>query len=290
MNEIALPERSREQSVAGAQAWRMTLEDVENDRPTGTVVREPRYAAVNVHPVEVDAALADSEDADDKSILVICVPTGGAVPADLERNVELWISRCSYYRPAVCANIRTNRVVWADTRAIIYASPDQSRDTFDAVLRFTLTARETSALEKQMRSIWPTVDKHAPLSHAVTLRQGHLQPQISKMTEAVTRMKISYLLIQSAIQQTDPSLSSASKRLYAELVLQAGIHDRLDILDEPIQFLLDHYELANTRLIEHKSASIEILLTGLIVILLLVQTAVILVPQLSIASTAVLPQ
>jgi hypothetical protein len=284
MNETVLREHAVT-PIVEAKAWRITFDEVDKDPSAGTVIREPRLTAVNAQPIEVEAALADTGETDDGSLLVIWLPTGQATPANLERDVELWISQCSYYRPAVRANIRTNRVVWANTRAIIYATPDGFQDTLDAVRRFTMIARETSALEKQMKSTWPMVNKHVGLSHAVKSRQHRFQSQINKMTEMVTRMKMSYLRIQMAIEQHDAGLTIASKRLCAELVLQAGIHDRLDILDEPVQFALDHYELSNTRLTEHKAAAREMVLMGVIVILLLLQTAFIIIPELQPSTT-----
>ena len=117
-----------------------------------------------------------------------------------------------------------------------------------------LSRSDTTALEAQMRSVWPSIRKHIGLTHAVTSRQHRVQAEVNKMTEIATAMKSSYLLIQSAIQQNDASVSSASKRLAAELILQAGIFDRLDVIDEPIQFAMDHYELANTRITEHRAS------------------------------------
>jgi hypothetical protein len=280
MTETVLRERTATAvtPIIEAKAWRITFADVDRDPPAGAVISEPRHVATTAQPIAVEAALADPGGTDDGSLLVIWLPTGQAAPAALERDAELWISQCSYYRPAVRANIRTNRVVWANTRALIYATPDGFADTLDAVRRFTLIARETSALEKQMKATWPMVSKHIGLTHAVKSRQQRRQADVNRMTETATAMKMSYLRIQAAIEQHDPGISTASKRLAAELVLQAGIHDRLDILDEPIQFALDHYELANTRLTEHKGYAREMVLMGVIVFLLLVQTAVILVP------------
>ena len=62
----------------------------------------------------------------------------------------------------------------------------------------------------------------------------------------------------------------AARHLCDELLLGA----------DPIEFAVDHYELANTRLIDHKHASVELFLTGLIVVALVVQTAIILVQEL----------
>jgi hypothetical protein len=267
-----------EPAVAAAQAWRVTLDDGQK-QPGAVVVREPRRMTVNTQAVAIDDLLSDSSN-DGTGLSVIWLPTGDGVPASLEKSVERWINEVSATGPTVRATIRTSRVVWADKRALIYSAPDQWRDTLDAVLRFALMAWDTTQLEEQMKAVWAALNDHVPLSHAVSFRQVRLlQSRVSQMTEAVTRMRISFLQLQSAIEQTDLNLNSASKRLCAELILQAAIYDRLEVIEEPIQFALDHYELANTRLIEHKNAGNEYFYAAVITITLLFQTAIIFLEQ-----------
>jgi hypothetical protein len=268
MNELVLPE----QPLAGARAWRVAFDAADSGPDAAILIREPHDAVVFTHPVEIDAALADSTDADDTSMLVIWLPTGDGVAADLERNLEAGLRGPAHDRPVLRASIRVIRVVWTDRRVVVYAPSPQWPDALDAVLRFTLMARETSTLEVQMKAVWTALDKHVPLSRALSIREGRLQSRVNEMTEMVTRMRNSYLRMQSAVVQTDLRLTSTSKRLCAELMLQAAIHDRLDVLDEPIEFAMNHYEIANTRLIEHRNASIEFVLMGLIIIGLFVQT------------------
>ena len=63
-------------------------------------------------------------------------------------------------------------------------------------------------------------------------------------------MKVDWLRITNSLEQLDPTLAEASKRLFAELVSGAALYDRMEMLEDPIQFAMDQYELANTRLIE----------------------------------------
>jgi hypothetical protein len=306
MNERALAVTP----ALGAQAWRFTFAPAGTDETSQMVIREPRHAAVTAQALALDAmlaaALGDANDDEvkalvppgdpagdttpanlaredlapgpDDALCVVWLPTGNAVPSKQEKRLAQWVEQGGDH--VVRATIRTTRVVWTGQRALVYASPDEWPDTLDAVVRFTLLARDTVALEREMKSLWPALEKHAALTHAVNFRDGRLQARVNHMTEAVTRMRISYLQIESALEQTDPGLGSASKRLCAELVLQAGIYDRLEVMCDPIEFAVDHYELANTRLIDHKHASVEFFLTGLIVVALVVQTAVILVQEL----------
>jgi hypothetical protein len=273
MNEIALTGRSS----TDLQAWRFTFEPGKIATSSDIVIRDPEQPAV-AHPIGLEAALADVEGADD-ALRVIWVPIGSAVPFDMERRLSAWIEDAGQRGPTVNVSIRTVRVVWANGCALVYADTDHWPDALDAVIRFTTVLQDTLALEQRLRSIWPTINRQVPLSHAVSYRDQRQQRAVSQMTETVTRMRMSFLQLQATIEQLDPRLSSGSKRLCAELILQAAIHDRLEELEDPIQFALEHYELANTRLIEHKNASLELLLTALIVLALVLQTAFIVVQE-----------
>jgi hypothetical protein len=158
-------------------------------------------------------------------------------------------------RLPVRAGIRTVRVFWHDGRALLYAAPEQVNDALDAIVRFTSVEREISALESAIAVNWSTIESDASLTHSVGRREQRRQSHVDAMMRLATRMQMSRLRVERALEQLDPRLTESSKRLYAELSLAAAQHDRLDQIDEPIQFTLDHYELANTRLIEARNAA-----------------------------------
>ena len=131
------------------------------------------------------------------------------------------------------------------------------RDTLDGVVRFALTERETLTLERAMKAVWATIDEDRSLTHAVTRGQQKRQEHVNQMTELVVQMKSVQMRIETALEQLDPALAEPSKRLYGELAMAAGLYDRAPRLGEPVQFASDHYELANTRLIEARNAAAE---------------------------------
>jgi hypothetical protein len=89
------------------------------------------------------------------------------------------------------------------------------------------------------------------------------------MTERVTEMKTMHLRLQLALEQLDQGLSSTSKRMYADLADAASLHDRMEMIEDPIQFALEHYELATSRLTEVSTANKGLILEALIVVVLL---------------------
>ena len=89
---------------------------------------------------------------------------------------------------------------------------------------------------------------------------------------------ITWLRVSRSLEQLDPALAAPSKRLFAELVSAASLYDRVEMLEDPVQFALDHYEIPNTRLIGTSLARTEryssIFRYWAIIVLLLVQIAI----------------
>jgi hypothetical protein len=168
------------------------------------------------------------------------------------------------------------RVVWGKHRIVIYANESDIRLALDAVLRFSLAQKEALALNAAMRSMWPSIEADASFTHALTPRDRKNQPHINEMTVAVTRMKIAWLRLKTSLEQVDPALAEGSKRLFAELVAAVSLYDQVEVLGPKIQFALDHYEIANTRLIDMtlvRQERIESIVGyGMIIIILVYQT------------------
>jgi hypothetical protein len=272
IHTILKPPTAVDRPVPQAQAWRISFlnEAAPDAHPPLAVINEPSNVVAVADPIELNDAIAVSASPQDGSLLVIWVPstTGNAV--DLDSRLHAWVRRdLAPNQAPVHATIKTVRVACSDTRSVIYAASEHLSDTMDAVARFTLAARHTSALEARMAATWPQIKAHTPLTHAVTRKQLRLQPQVNALTEQATEMKAAHLRLQTALEQLDPTLSGTSKRMYAELVVAAALHERVEMLEDPIQFALDHYELANWRLTEIGAARRGHFLEVLIVVILL---------------------
>lgn len=261
---LPTPERTLQ-----VQAWRIAyLATLPEEQAALAVIREPSPLVAVANPIPLAEALAMPAAPEDQ-LLAIWVPPG-AGNSELDAELQAFLARdLAKNRSPFHASIKTIRVICSETRAVIHASPEQLADGMDAVARFALAARQTAALEVQMTATWSQIKAHTPLTHTIARRQERLQPQVNALTERAADMKTLQLRLQTALEQLDPALSGTSKRMYADLAEAAGLWNRLDMLEDPIQFALDHYELVNWRLSEAATARKSNTLEILIVIILL---------------------
>jgi hypothetical protein len=268
--------------VYETKAWRVTFAGTApQDESAELIVTEPGGAVAVSRPVDVDEALTSVSDARSETIDLIWLPPSAGSGQEIEKRLEPDSKAAdASLRPPIRASLRSTRVVWTNARAVIATAPDQLADAIDAVVRFTLAERRTIALEREMADIWPQIETYKALTHRVTRRQLGLQGKIGALTERITTMSVDTIALETAIEQLDPKLTSGSKRLYAELVLQAGIYERLEMLEDPIDFAQEHFELANDRLIDHRSALTGFYLEALIVVVLTAELFVFLYSRL----------
>ena len=243
-----------------AQAWRVEfVEDliIRADGVELIEIAEPRKVTAILAPLDMSIALSRAEPETAGELTVVWLSPGAKTPARIERDADEWVRAGGARRKEVNvrADVRTVRILWGESRALIYASPGVDiRCALDATSRFSLVQREALALEATMKSAWASIEADSALTHSVTRRQQRRQRHVNEMTEIATRMKVAWLRITNSLEQLDPTLAEFSKRLFAELVSSAALYDRLEMLEDPIQFALDQYELANTRLIEANQA------------------------------------
>ena len=245
-----------------AQAWRVELVEgpvVRADGVETIEIAEPRKVTAVLAPLDTSIALSRAEPETAGGLTVVWLPPGVKTPATIEREADEWIRAGGVRRKEanVRADVHTIRVLSDESRALIYASPGDIRFALDATVRFTLVQREALALEGRMKSAWASIENDFALTHSVSRRQQKRQRHVNEMTETATRMRADWLRIATGLEQLDPALAEASKRVFAELVSGAALYDRMEMLEDPIEFAMDQYELANTRLIEANLAHKE---------------------------------
>lgn len=240
-----------------ARAWRLRFldapppPDVTAAGARTIKVNAPRPTYVVPEPVDSSYPPSRADDAGGRSLSLLWMPPLAPESAD-----ETWLEGIPFEGlkdngRVVRAGLRTARVVWTNARAIIYAAPDQFGDACDALVRFTVLERDTSEIEEAMPQVWAAIKQDARLTHTVTRRDIRRRAgPVGAMTEQVAELNRRALRNDEALEQLDPELSGASKRLFAELALQANLYDRLEALGEPLDFAFDYHELINNRITE----------------------------------------
>ena len=264
------------------QAWRIEFAEGSKALPDGVEtieIGEPRNVTALLTPLALSDALRQTAPQTDGTVTVVWMPPSVDRASTVERDADEWMRRVGEKRKEanVRADVRTMRLVWDESRAVIYASRIDIRCALDAIVRFSVAQKEALALEAAMKSTWASIEADAALTHAVTARHQKRQRHVNEMTEIATRMKMVWLRVSRSLEQLDPALADPSKRLFAELVSAASLYDRVEMLEDPVQFALDHYEISNTRLIETNLAREERINSiagyGLIIVLLVIQIA-----------------
>jgi hypothetical protein len=270
------PVTTRSETTIQPQAWRIEFAEDPKALPDGVEaikIAEPRDVTAVLTPVALSAALNQTASHTDGAVTVVWMPPSADRASRVEHDADEWMRAPGALRKEVIvrADVRTMRVVWDQNRTVIYASQSDIRFALDAIVRFSVVQKEALALESAVRSTWASIEADADLTHAVTQRDQKRQRHVNEMTEIATRRKIAWLRVSRSIEQLDPTLDEPSKRLFAELVSAASLFDRMEMLEDPIQFAQDQYELANTRLTEAAQAYKELLHSdfGYVVIIVL---------------------
>lgn len=262
------------------RAWRVEFAEGSKALPGGVEtieIAEPRNVTALLASLAPSDALAQAGPETDGALTVIWMPPGANTPSSIERDVDEWVCGPGGEKKEVTvrAEVRTVRVVWGESRAVIYADEGDLRFALDAILRFSVAQKEARALEATMTSTWTAIERDTALTHALTMREHKRQMHVNQMTEVTTRMKMAWLRVSRSLEQLNPPPTDPSKRLFAELVAAASLYDRVEMLEAPIQFALDHYEISNTRLIDMYLAREDrvnsIFGYGIIIILLVIQ-------------------
>lgn len=266
----------RKSESISARAWTITFEEGSDPPDSGSIIiAQPRNLIAVMTELETEQIAASMSTVTPGALTIVCLPLGVSNPKNIERDAETWMRDAA--GQTVRAGVRTVRVFCALDRASIYAASDHIHSVIDAVVRFTVAQRETIELEKAMNAAWSSIDADVPLTRSVTRHRQAYQKHLDEMNERSARMKAKHLRICRALEQLDTDSDELSRRVFSELVLAGALYERVEELEDPIEFALEQYEIVNSKLFEEKNAAKErrtamighFLEAGIIVLLLL---------------------
>jgi hypothetical protein len=258
-----------------ARAWRIVYasQAVAGKKPL-TVIRSPRAALAYAEPIDPTAGLGNRvrPGAGGDDFTFVFVPAGQATPYEVQKEVEGWMSnRPGEAGGALEIQFRSERLIWRRHRAVCFGVPQALDEVFAAVGHFTFCERELSRLEQKVEETWPMVEDDSYLADDISAREVKSRTHVGTMMRTVTAMRIDYVRIQTVLESPAAELTGLSRRLFAELAVQANVVDRLRLLDDSVEVIQDFYRLAHERLLELRSYFSEVRGNTLIVIVLLVE-------------------
>jgi len=262
------------------EAWRVTFAQ---QPPKGVaplaVIREPAPSFAIANSVDVAGVLSGSGP-EHEGLDIVWLPPNARGSIEIEKRADAWSTfPVGSSQPLIRASLRSTRVIWTDGRAVIATAADQLADAVDAVVRFTATERALREIEENTAEAWAEADRQRVLTITTTRKPAGFRRRLIALTEQATRIRSSHLRLQIAVEQLDPKLTAGSKRLYAELALQANIHDRAEMREAAIEFINSHCELANTRVLEARDSLITLLILVFILLQCLIEVAYFTAPR-----------
>lgn len=266
----------RKSEGVSARAWSITFEEG-SERPDfgAIIITQPLNLVAVMTEFETEQIATSMASETPGDLTIVGLPLGANNPQNIERDAESWMRDAG--GQTVRAGVRTVRVFCAQDRALIYAASDHIHSVIDAVVRFAVAQRETLELEKAMNDAWSSIDADVPLTRSATRHRQAYQMHLDEMNERAARMRAKHLRICRALEQLDTDSDELSRRVFSELVLAGALYERVEELEDPIEFALEQYEIANSKLFEEKNAAKErrtamighFLEAGIIVLLLL---------------------
>ncbi|WP_322418549.1 hypothetical protein [Mesorhizobium huakuii] len=202
---------------------------------------------------------------------------GIETPFDVQKEFETWVSEGDTTAPYLDVSGRNVRLVWRGRRGLAFAPVQAAEDCLAAAAVFSHVYGALSAEESRLETTWQSMTNDAALTHDVQRTALREQSRVNRMTRQFKTARIFVARMDIALQRPEPKLSTATRRLFGELALQADLISRVRVLDDAIEVGEDLYELANDRMIEHRNYLVEVWIETAILLAILAELAVLLV-------------
>jgi hypothetical protein len=262
-----------EQRNLQAQAWRIVYASEPLPGQTLlTAIRRPRAAWAYAQPIEavLSGRAGTAAKADDFTF--VFVPAGEATPFEVQKQVESWMaSRPGESGGPIEIQFRSERLIWRHRRAVCFGDPRALDEILVGVTHFSFCEGELGRIEQKVEEIWPTLQQDNFLADSLTARDLKNRPHVGTMSRTAVAMLVDYARIESALETPAAELSGLSRRLFAELAVQANAADRLRLLDDQVKVIDDFYRLTYERLFDLRAYLSEVRGSTLIVIVLVVE-------------------
>jgi len=173
---------------------------------------------------------------------VLFIPKNSSALLDREQEIHAWIGNGS---SLVDLGDKNGRVRWKKSCLIVESSEEWMRNILPDLTEFVFHETALRNLEQTVASDLIKVKQDIHLTHGVTGKDLKKQPHVNERTVHATCLRMERLALEQKFYAPSSSLSHG---LPSRLIEQAGIEERLELLENQLEILEDIYELANDRL------------------------------------------
>ena len=205
--------------------------------------------------------------------------SGANSPFEWRQRAESWILSTpngSINSAPFDILLQSDRILWRPGRAVIISAPDRIHDHVLGITNFCFYENELRRLEMDIQGWWLIAARDTDLTHQVDWSAVQRWPHVNQMTQLVTQARMRLVRLTRPLERASSTLPGASRRLVAELLLQAEVTDRLVDADDKLEVFEDLYELANDRISEFSYFRREYTLELWIIVVLAVEAALVL--------------
>ena len=198
---------------------------------------------------------------------------------DLRRETEAWLDKINGMAetPAVELVATPNRIIWHRHRVVVLGEKNVSEEAFMALVEFGFFESELRKLESKLQDYFAICPRDICLTHGVGSSDLRRQAHVNKMTQQITSSRMEFLRLIPCFDKLYGRLTPHTKPIIGELTKKTRVwNDRIEAVDDQLEFLEDLYELANDRLTEFKYFRGESTLELWIIALLVLELAVML--------------
>ncbi len=240
---------------------------------------EPQpYVAVKENvPTEQWLKQANTIDSSEE-FLFLFLPDALSTP-DLRKETDTWLDNihCVSEGPPIEVVAKPNTIIWHPHHVVVLGEKNISEEMFMALVEFAFFERELRTLELQLKDYFAICPQDIPLTHGVGVPELRCQTHVNHMTQQITSSRMEFVRLIPCFDNLYGGLTPHVKHLIGELTKKSRVwNDRIDAVDDKLEFLEDLYELANDRLTEFRYFRRESTLELWIIALLVLELAVML--------------
>lgn len=199
-------------------------------------------------------------------------------PADQDRSLPAWASAwVERSGPMQLLAVHGAVVAWAPGRAAILAPPERLAAVRATVVEFCFFERELRSIEADVAAAWPHVDAHAPLAFEFSDRDAGRQREIGERFRHTVALRSRLARLAPHLERPPLFPPTLASQVAERLRERNRMAERAGFLDGQITVQERVYDLCGERSSDWTIARRSLALEWAIVLLLVVQTALLVV-------------